>query len=169
MFKNLLYSLKSSRMKKLLALLLMLLSGAAFADQIDYKINDQAVDALFAQAQDIPLGSKDFSSIIPSASDAEKDKVIAGVMGILCGEFGIHRFYLGHTKAGLVYLGWTLCSGAAVTVFAFATWGFGYFLFPLVYVSGVMGVIDGILYLMSEDAEFQSKYAKNKRLIQWVD
>lgn len=156
-------------MTKLIPLFLVLLSSSLFAAESTYKINDQAVDQLFAQAQDVSLSEASLVALIPTASDAAKNKMVAGIMGILCGEFGIHRFYLGHTKAGLMYLGWTLCTGAAVTVISIATWGFGSLLFPLVYASGVVGVIDGIMYLVSEDAEFESKYAKNKKLIQWIN
>ena len=141
----------------------------AFAKESNYKINDQEVDQLFAKAQDVSFQVEHLQTLIPSASDAAKNKIAAGLMGILCGEFGIHRFYLGHTKAGLIYLGWTLCSGGLIIGLSAVTFGVGAILFPLVYASGVVGIVDGIFYLISEDAEFESKYVKNEKLIQWIN
>lgn len=83
-------------------------------------------------------------------SDEGKSKVVAGVLGIMCGAFGAHRFYLGHKKAGLIYLGITVCS--------FTILGF---------VPGTIGLVDGILYLIAKDEEFNGKYVNNDKLIQW--
>ena len=156
-------------MKKLVFLLLFMTACKVFAAEGTYKINDESIDQLFSQAQDVSLSAENVVSLIPTASDAAKNKLAAGLMGILCGEFGIHRFYLGHTKAGLIYLGWTLCSGGVITIISVATLGVGAILYPLVYASGIEGIVDGIFYLISEDADFESKYAKNQKLIQWMN
>jgi len=37
----------------------------------------------------------------------ESKRVIAGVLGILFGSMGIHKFVLGYTKEGLIQLGLT--------------------------------------------------------------
>jgi TM2 domain-containing membrane protein YozV len=34
----------------------------------------------------------------------DKSKVVAGVLGIILGGFGIHNFYLGYTKKGIIQL-----------------------------------------------------------------
>ncbi len=156
-------------MKKIIFICIFMFAIKAFAKESNYKINDQEVDQLFAKAQDVSLQVEHLQTLIPSASDAAKNKIAAGLMGILCGEFGIHRFYLGHTKAGLIYLGWTLCSGGLIIGLSAVTFGVGAILFPLVYASGVVGIVDGIFYLISEDAEFESKYVKNEKLIQWIN
>ena len=56
-----------------------------------------------------------------------KNKVAAGVLGILLGGFGIHSFYLGNTKKGLIQI--------AVSIL---TCGIG----------GLWGLIEGIMILV---------------------
>ena len=76
---------------------------------------------------------------------AEK-KIAAGICGILIGAFGIHKFVLGYTTAGLIML--------LVTVL---TLGFGGF------VMGIIGLIEGILYLTKTDEEFVATYVTGKK------
>ena len=60
-------------------------------------------------------------------------KVAAGVLGILIGSLGIHKFYLGYTKAGIIQL-----------IATFVTCG----------IASVIGLIEGIIYLTKSDEEF---------------
>jgi len=53
------------------------------------------------------------------ADPAAKSKVVAGVLGILLGGFGIHRFYLGYTGIGIIQILVTI-----VTLGLGAVWGF---------------------------------------------
>ena len=68
-----------------------------------------------------------------------KSRLAAGLLGILLGAFGAHNFYLGyHGKA------W---AQVTVTVLSVGT---------LIFVSGIWGLVEGILYLTghySTDAE----------------
>jgi len=62
---------------------------------------------------------------LPSASSlsfgapGEKTRIVAGLLGVLLGGFGIHRFYLGYTGIGIVQIIVTLC-----TFGLGALWGF---------------------------------------------
>jgi len=47
-----------------------------------------------------------------------KSRVSAGVMGLLLGFTGVHRFYLGYVTQGTVMLGLTLVAGAMPLVLA---------------------------------------------------
>ena len=76
-----------------------------------------------------------------SIPGAEK-KIPAGILGILLVSFGVHRFYLGDTKGGLIRF--------AISV---VTCGIG----------GIIGVIEGILYLVKTDADFVQTYLVEKR------
>ena len=40
----------------------------------------------------------------PSKPSQDNKKVLAGVMGILFGSFGIHKFILGYTTTGIIQL-----------------------------------------------------------------
>jgi len=76
---------------------------------------------------------------------AEK-KVVAGVLGILLGGLGIHKFYLGYNTAGIIMI--------LVTVL---TCGFGGT------VMAIIGLIEGIIYLTKTDEEFVATYITNKK------
>ena len=79
------------------------------------------------------------------AMGADK-KVIAGVLAILFGTFGVHKFILGYKTEGLIMLLVTLLScGVAAAVFS------------------VIGVVEGILYLVKSDEEFVRTYIQNKK------
>ena len=76
---------------------------------------------------------------------AEK-KVAAGVLGILLGGLGIHKFYLGYNTAGIIMI--------LVTVL---TCGFGGG------VMAIIGLIEGIIYLTKTDEEFVATYVNGKK------
>ena len=76
---------------------------------------------------------------------AEK-KVLAGIMGILLGAFGIHKFVLGYTTEGIIMLAVTLL-----------TCGFGGA------IMSIIGLVEGIIYLTKSDEEFVETYINNKR------
>ena len=83
----------------------------------------------------------------------QKDKkIIAGILGILLGGLGIHKFVLGYTVEGVIML-------AVSIVGTFVLCGL-----PLAPVAmGVIGVIEGILYLTKSDDEFVSTYVVGRR------
>jgi TM2 domain-containing membrane protein YozV len=76
-------------------------------------------------------------------SDENKtsNKVLVGILGILLGALGIHKFFLGYTKEGVIML--------LVTILSFGI------LSP---VMGLIGLIEGIMYLTKSDEEFVATY-----------
>ena len=76
-----------------------------------------------------------------TADGTGKSKIVAGVLAILLGAFGIHHFYLGSTMAGVILLLATILAcgiGAALT--------------------SIVGLIEGILLLVMPDGDFDAKY-----------
>ena len=69
-------------------------------------------------------------------------KVLAGVLGILIGSLGVHKFVLGYTTEGLIQI--------AISV---VTCGVG----------GIIGIIEGIIYLTKSDEDFVRTYIQNKK------
>lgn len=63
-----------------------------------------------------------------------KSKIVAGILAILLGGLGIHKFYLGKKGMGIIYL-----------------------LFCWTYIPGFIGFIEGIIILCSNDENFQIK------------
>ncbi|MBQ8078355.1 MAG: TM2 domain-containing protein [Oscillospiraceae bacterium] len=49
----------------------------------------------------------------------QKSKLAAGLLGIFLGGFGIHRFYLGYTKMGIIQIIVTLVTCGAGSLWAF--------------------------------------------------
>ena len=74
----------------------------------------------------------------------ESKRVIAGILGILFSSLGIHKFVLGYTKEGLIML-----------LVSVLTCGIG------ATVMGVIGFIEGIIYLTKSDEEFIQTYQNN--------
>lgn len=64
-----------------------------------------------------------------------KNKIVAGLLGIFLGGFGIHKFYMGKIGMGIVYL-----------------------IFFWTYIPAIIGFIEGIIYLCSNDHNFQVKH-----------
>jgi len=71
------------------------------------------------------------------ADDAGSKKILAGVLGIVLGAFGVHRFILGDAAGGIIRI--------LITIF---TCGIG----------GWLGIIEGIIYLTKSDEEFKALY-----------
>jgi TM2 domain-containing membrane protein YozV len=69
-----------------------------------------------------------------------KSKLAAGLLGIFLGGLGIHRFYLGHTKIGVIQLLLTVV--------------LGFFTFGLGFTAGLWGFIEGIM-IIAGSAYFQ--------------
>ncbi len=69
-------------------------------------------------------------------------KVVAGILGILLGGLGIHKFYLGYSKTGAIQLVLGIVTCGAV---------------------GIIGFIEGIIYLTKSDQEFVDTYVNGTK------
>jgi len=79
-------------------------------------------------------------------TEASNKKLAAGLLAIFLGSFGVHKFVLGYNTAGLIML--------LVTVLTCGVAGF---------VMGVIGIIEGIIYLTKSPEEFDSIYLQNSK------
>src|SRR5882724_6402721 len=71
---------------------------------------------------------------------AEK-KIVAGICAILLGGFGVHKFILGYTNEGIIQLVLGLCFG----------------------IGGIIGIVEGIIYLTKSDEDFARTYLIGKK------
>jgi len=72
-----------------------------------------------------------------------------GWSAIFLGGLGVHKFMLGYKRAGWIML-------------AIGVLGWFPFAIPTLIV-GLIGVIEGILYLRKTDAEFEATYLRGRR------
>ena len=79
--------------------------------------------------------------ITPAPVGAEK-KLVAGLLGILLGGFGVHKFYLGYTKEGIIQV-----------IATFVTCG----------LASLVGLIEGIIYITKTEQDFVNTYITNKK------
>jgi TM2 domain-containing membrane protein YozV len=89
-----------------------------------------------------------------SKPEGADKKIVAGICGILIGALGIHKFILGYNTEGIIMLAVSL-AGMALSCFvipAFAT-----------VAMGIIGLIEGIMYLTKTDEEFVSTYIQGKK------
>ena len=82
----------------------------------------------------------------PIVTSRASGKIPAGILGILLGSLGIHKFILGYTGAGLVML--------LVTVLSC------FILSPIMHI---IGLIEGIIYLCKSDEEFVRTYVDGRK------
>lgn len=73
-------------------------------------------------------------------------KIAAGICAILLGALGVHKFILGYTTEGLIML-----------LVSVLTCGLG------AWVMGIIGLVEGIIYLTKSDSEFVNTYITHKK------
>jgi len=78
----------------------------------------------------------------PMQSNVTSQRVLCGVMGLILGGLGIHRFILGDALGGILRL-----------VISVVTCGVG----------SIIGFIEGIIYLTKSDEEFIRIYQIGKK------
>jgi TM2 domain-containing membrane protein YozV len=85
----------------------------------------------------------------PSKSTVNSKKVSAGICGILLGALGVHKFILGYRREGTTMLIISIVGSV--------------FLFAGPFVMGLIGLIEGILYLTKSDQEFERSYINGRK------
>ena len=72
---------------------------------------------------------------LASASGGNRTRVAAALFAFFLGGLGIHKFYLGRTGEGVIYL-----------------------IFCWTFIPAIVALIEGIIYLTMSDEEFSAKY-----------
>jgi TM2 domain-containing membrane protein YozV/RNA polymerase subunit RPABC4/transcription elongation factor Spt4 len=77
------------------------------------------------------------------------NRMAAGLLAILLGSLGIHKFILGYTTAGVIML--------MVTIFGSCLYGAGWV------VMSIIGLVEGIIYLSMSDKDFQRIHGRKTK------
>ncbi len=76
------------------------------------------------------------------AKEEGPSRVVCGVVALLLGGWGIHKFLMGQTTAGIIQL--------VATIFTCGA-------------AGIIGLIEGIIYLTKSDEDFYQTYVVEKK------
>jgi TM2 domain-containing membrane protein YozV len=71
---------------------------------------------------------------------SDKSKMVAGLLGIFLGVFGVGRFYTGHTGLGVAQLAVGVCTAG---------------------IGGIWGLIDGIMILVNGGTDAQGRVLRD--------
>ncbi len=89
-----------------------------------------------------------------ASAGGENKKVLVGVLAIIFGQLGVHKFLLGYQKEGIILLVSTIIGYATMCLIV------GSF---IVMATAVIGIIEGIIYLTKTDEEFYNTYQVGKK------
>lgn len=123
------------------------------------KMAGEASEKASEFADDVKDSAKEFSNSAKEewnkvTNSTDNKKMLAGLLAIFLGAFGIHKFILGYQKEGIIMLVITVigivlsCIGIGV----FVVWGVG-----------LIGLIEGIMYLTKSDEEFYNTYQVGRK------
>ena len=119
--------------------------GAVNDDLAQYCTNCQA------PLTSVSTGYQPMQSVNPGAMTDWKamggdKKIVAGILAILVGSLGIHKFILGYTTEGVIMLLVSVLSCGMLAI-----------------VMTVIGIIEGVMYLTKSDEEFVRTYIQSKK------
>ena len=111
---------------------------------VDFEVQDDEAQSIFVvpAARQGGLGNT-FNEI------GGKSKMAAALLAFFLGGLGVHKFYLGYNRAGIIML--------LVTVFGIILLGL-----PSFIIAGI-AFIEGIIYMTKSDEDFYMTYVKNRR------
>jgi len=92
----------------------------------------------------------EYPGAVPGERPTDSKRILAGVLAIVLGSLGVHKFVMGLTTPGIIMLVVTIVLGAP-------TCGAG------ISVMALIGIIEGVIYLTKTDEEFHQIYEVEKK------
>ena len=122
----------------------------------------QKANEFGAEAEEAASGFKDeakktaeeFSDGFKSVTQGDNKKILAGILAIVLGWAGIHKFILGYQKEGIIML---VISAIGMVL---SCVGIGIF---LLWATGLIGLVEGIIYLTKSDEDFYNTYQVGRK------
>ncbi|HMB63470.1 MAG TPA: NINE protein [Eudoraea sp.] len=130
--------------------------ASEFADDAKESAKEFTEDTKEAAGDFKEEAKKTASEFSEGLKDAggENKKVLVGILAIVFGSLGVHKFLLGYNKEGIILL--------VATIVGYATSCLGVGVFILM-ATGIVGLIEGIIYLTKSDEEFYNTYQVGKK------
>ncbi|MFD2100575.1 TM2 domain-containing protein [Flagellimonas iocasae] len=116
-------------------------------------LGDQAEETAKDFKEEAKKTANEFSEGLKGAGGDNK-KILAGILAIIVGSFGIHKFILGYNKEGFILL------GVSILAYVLSCVGIGLL---FVWIPGIIGLVEGIIYLTKSDEEFYNTYQVGKK------
>mgnify|MGYP000625085707 CR=1 FL=1 len=102
--------------------------------------NQKAKETAKEFANEAKETAQEFTSGLSDVT--ENKKILVGVLALILGSLGVHKFILGYTKEGIIQL-----------IASIVTCGW----------AGIIPFIEGIIYLTKSDADFYNTYQVGKK------
>lgn len=115
---------------------------------------EEARDTADDFAEEAKKTAQEFQEGLKDAGNTENKKILAGILAIVLGSLGIHKFILGYQKEGIIMLAITLLGYASTCIVV------GVFFF---WIPGLIGLIEGIIYLTKSDEDFYNTYQVGRK------
>lgn len=137
--------------------------GAAFCPSCGSPLTETQAAPQAVPSAEVPPAPAQSTGYVPPAAQpapvpfqvqgaANKERMVAGILAIVLGSLGIHKFYLGFTTPAIILLVVTIVGG----IFTFGA---------LSAVAGIIGLVEGVIYLTKTDEDFYQTYVVQKK--QW--
>jgi TM2 domain-containing membrane protein YozV len=137
-------------MKKTITFLLLVIFGIAAANASHYRLNSEAVDKMFAEAESVEFFTPnamapyaDFAGTSHTFISQDKNPAVAFILAWAVGYLGIHRAYLG-TSTGTI-VAYILTLGGC----------------------GIVALVDWVVLLLALIDDDISKYVDNPKFFMW--
>ena len=123
-------------------------------EQYQKEVDKKKKEIESLQAEVASISSQSPKKSDPSYSDPSWDEIkskrtTAGVLGIIFGAFGVHKFILGYQAEGFIYLAVTIVGGTITCGLAWA-------------ITSIICIVEGIIYLTKTPEEFKRLYIDKK-------
>lgn len=112
-------------------------------------VGDASALAAGAEVDFLPEDGKATQMMAVPNVGEEKSRIMAAVLAFFLGSFGVHKFYMGKKKAGIIMLVVFLLGWIALGI-------------PSIII-GVIAFIEFIIYLIKSDADFKAQYIDGQK------
>lgn len=120
-------------------------------------LGDKAKEAASDFAGEAKESAKEFSDSAKetfNSATGDNKKVLAGILAIILGSLGVHKFILGYQKEGFILL------GISIAAYILSCVAIGLL---FIWIPSIIGLIEGIIYLTKSDKEFYNTYQVGKK------
>lgn len=123
----------------------------AIGQRVDFEVSNGSASAVYPEIAATAPPMPPMPPMLPiHAQPPKTDRTTAGLLALLLGGLGIHKFVMGYQQEGIIMLAVSLGGG-------FLTCGLASV------VIHVIAIIEGVIYFTKTDAEFERIYVTGRK------